>query len=156
MTTNSAYCDHCSISFVVADGFPVYCPQCGAGGRFEEVSAELPVHRERHRKWWRAIFSSLGKIGELSFHGTNLTVLMVLIVVAMVLFSLPRDLPKFVLHFMLGITVLVADWSIRRWQGVPLSDFDRGGLLFYFPLWIWGLIWLFVGVIQGVIWLIEA
>jgi hypothetical protein len=49
-----------------------------------------------------------------------------------------------------GATSFVLDAGLRKALGhESLLEYDRGPRLVFMPLWLWGLLWIVVGAIQG-------
>ena len=63
--------------------------------------------------------------------------------------------PKPLQTILAGVLVFLIDRSYRQRLGANLVDYDRGGRIIFIPLWVMGLIWILVGMIQLVIWLLE-
>ena len=54
-----------------------------------------------------------------------------------------------------GGTVFGVDWICRRKLDILFEE-KHGARLFYLPMWIWGVIWMVVGIIKVIIELIKG
>jgi hypothetical protein len=116
------------------------CPEGRGGGWIRWLLGKV---------WWcgRALFKFL--LDQCLPVGTNL--LAILLIAAAYFFALAVEamLPrteKGVLDAVLGLTCLALDAGLRKaFLHESLLAFDKGGRLIYVPVWMWGVVWIFVG-----------
>lgn len=68
---------------------------------------------------------------------------------AIVMIELYPATERWILVVLGGVISLAIDAGLRKALGhESLLEFDRGPRMVFIPLWIWGLLWIVVGVVQ--------
>jgi hypothetical protein len=143
-----ARCEHCSIQVWVSGDFPPYCPHCGGNLELvpEATKSDEAQKVSSKKGCLRAI---LGLLWQTISHGTNFSGLILILAAAFLILGL-GPLARFLRSLLMAVVAILADWLYRRWRGTDMLDFERGPRLLFFPLWIWGIIWFIVGMIQAI------
>jgi hypothetical protein len=126
----------------------------------ERVDEENFSDPRRRRKWLPALGFLIQRmdIPFLGLIGTNLLGLLLAFAAFLPLgFLMQRFGARIegVVTFLGGGIVFGADWIFRRKFDILFEE-KHGARLFYLPMWIWGIIWMVVGIIKVIIELIKG